>query len=67
MAARDASTSEEEYEAEDEEGREAKAKSSVAQKATASYWVGVGSTRGHLVTNCASLLHVDSLLIADIE
>ena len=37
MAARDASTSEEEYEAEDEEGREAKAKSSVAQKATASY------------------------------
>ena len=67
MAARDAFTLEEEYEAEDEEGREAKAKSSVAQKVATSCWVGVGSTRGRLVANYASLLYIDSLLIVDIE
>ena len=67
MAVRDASTPEEEDEAEDEEGQEVKAASSAAQKVAASCWAGVGLTRDRLVASCASLLYIDSLLITPIE
>ena len=66
MAARDASTLEEEEGMEDEKGQEVKAASSAVQKVAASYWAGVGSTRDRLAANCASLLYIDSLLITPI-
>ena len=63
MAASDVSTPKVEDGANEEEGREAKAASLVAQKAASSYWAGVDFWRGYLVvaTRYAALLHIDSL------